>query len=124
VYLNALDQFAKHTLKCRYYVRYCDDFVLLSRDQEQLIEWRGRIETDLRDRLKLELNPRQRLAPVSNGIDFLGYIVRREYKLVRRRVVRHLQEKLRAFEAQERGQVCTYSIICNKRWLLSSQMTK
>ena len=32
VYLNALDQFVKHTLKCRYYLRYCDDFVLLSQD--------------------------------------------------------------------------------------------
>ena len=27
VYLNVLDQFIKHQLKCRYYVRYCDDFV-------------------------------------------------------------------------------------------------
>ena len=41
VYLNGLDQFVKHTLKCRHYLRYCDDFVLLSRDAEQLHEWGG-----------------------------------------------------------------------------------
>ena len=29
VYLNSLDQFVKHTLKVRHYVRYVDDFVLL-----------------------------------------------------------------------------------------------
>lgn len=29
VYLNHLDQFVKHELKCRHYLRYCDDFVLL-----------------------------------------------------------------------------------------------
>ncbi|MEN8133201.1 MAG: hypothetical protein ABFS45_24085 [Pseudomonadota bacterium] len=100
VYLNGLDQFVKHSLKCRYYLRYCDDFVLLSHDREQLVEWCGRIEAYLRDTLQLELNPRERFAPVTNGIDFLGYIVRRDYRLVRRRVVNHLQEKLRAFEAQ------------------------
>lgn len=49
---------------------------------------------------KLELNPRERLAPVGNGIDFLGYIARRDYRLVRRRVVGHLREKLRAFERE------------------------
>ena len=98
VYLNGLDQFVKHTLKCRHYLRYCDDFVLLSDSPEQLAEWRGRIETWLRDALCLELNSRQLLAPVSNGINFLGYIVRRDYLLVRRRVVNHLKEKLRGFE--------------------------
>ncbi len=40
------------------------------------------------------------MAPVSNGIDFLGYIVRRDYLLVRRRVVGHLKAKLQVFEAQ------------------------
>lgn len=100
VYLNGLDQFVKHELKCRHYLRYCDDFVLLARDAAQLDEWRGRIEAYLRDALKLELNPRQRLAPVSNGVDFLGYVVRRDYLLVRRRVANHLQCRLRDFAAR------------------------
>jgi len=73
VYLNALDQFVKHHLKCRYYLRYCDDFVLLSRDRTQLLQWREQIACFLRERLKLALNPtRQRLQPVSNGIDWFG----------------------------------------------------
>lgn len=100
VYLNGLDQFVKHELKCRHYLRYCDDFVLLSRDAQQLDAWRAHIETYLHDALKLELNPRQRLAPVSNGVDFLGYVVRRDYLLVRRRVVNHLQCRLRDYAAR------------------------
>lgn len=40
VYLNELDQFVKHTLKCRCYVRYVDDFVLLHEDRERLLQWR------------------------------------------------------------------------------------
>ena len=51
--------------------------------------------------LRLRLNPtRERLAPVSNGIDFLGYIVRWDYLLVRRRVVNHLEEKLSDYEGR------------------------
>jgi hypothetical protein len=101
VYLNVLDQFVKHQLKCRHYLRYCDDFVLLSPDREQLIEWRGRIEEHLCTRLLLELNPnRERLRPVSDGVDFLGYIVRRDYLLVRNRVVNNLRERLAAYEVE------------------------
>jgi len=100
VYLNRLDQFVKHELKCRHYLRYCDDFILLAHDPDTLREWRGCIEEFLRDKLALALNPKQRLAPVSNGIDFLGYIVRRDYLLVRRRVVNNLKTRLRAYEAR------------------------
>lgn len=100
VYLNELDQFVKHTLKCRHYLRYCDDFVLVSHDHDQLREWQQKIERFLHGCLSLELNPKQRLQPVSNGIDFLGYIVRRDYLLVRRRVINHLKEKLRTYEKQ------------------------
>jgi retron-type reverse transcriptase len=99
VYLNGLDQFVKHHLKCRYYLRYCDDFVLLSRDREELLRWRHQIEGYLGEKLRLELNhKRQRLQPVTNGVDFLGYIVRRDYLLVRRRVVNNLRAKLSRYE--------------------------
>lgn len=99
VYLNSLDQFVKHKLKCKYYIRYCDDFLLLSRNREELLRWRERIKQYLRESLLLELNPkRQRLQPISNGVDFLGYIVRKDYLLVRRRVVANLIAKLREYE--------------------------
>jgi len=99
VYLNQLDQFIKHHLKCRYYLRYCDDFVMLSEERDRLLKWRDGIEEFLKYRLKLRLNhKRQSLQTVSNGIDFLGYIVRRNYILVRRRVVNNLKSKLEAYE--------------------------
>ena len=77
VYLNALDQFVKHTLKARYYIRYVDDFVLLHRDRTTLTSWTNQINKFLKSDLILELNLRRCIIrPVSNGIDFLGYIVR------------------------------------------------
>jgi len=99
IYLNELDQFVKHTLKCRHYVRYVDDFVLLSRDKEELVRWRGATDQFTRERLNLTLHPvRRKLLPVSNGIDFLGYIIRHNYILVRRRVVNNLKVKIKAFK--------------------------
>lgn len=99
VYLNELDQFVKHHLKCRYYLRYCDDFVMLSEERDKLIKWKAEVERFLAERLKLRLNKkRQSLQPVSNGINFLGYIVRRNYILVRRRVLNNLKSRLSAFE--------------------------
>jgi RNA-directed DNA polymerase len=84
-------------LKCRHYIRYCDDFVLLSADRDELVAWRDRIETYLHEEPDLELNPRERLRPASDSIDFLGYIVRRDYRLVRRRVVNAGKARLRAY---------------------------
>ncbi len=55
VYLNELDQFIKHQLKCRYYLRYVDDLILLDRDPARLRDWRGAIVRFLADRLQLEL---------------------------------------------------------------------
>ncbi len=101
VYLNALDQFVKHHLKCRHYLRYCDDFILLSDNRDVLLKWKSEIRTFLKKTLKLALNEkRQSLAPVSNGINFLGYIVRKDYVLVRRRVVNNLRAKLSCFETR------------------------
>jgi len=99
VYLDVLDQFVKHRLKCRYYVRYTDDFVLLNTSVEKLRFWQEKIKEFLESELKLELNARRtKLQQVSNGIDFLGYIVRKDYVLVRRRVVNNMDRKLKYFE--------------------------
>lgn len=95
VYLNELDQFVKHRLKCSHYVRYCDDFILLDNSKQRLEYFRGEIEQFLADKLLLKLNPRYHaVLPVSNGINYLGYIVHRNYRLVRKRVVSNLNEKL------------------------------
>jgi RNA-directed DNA polymerase len=101
VYLNELDQFVKHHLKSRYYIRYCDDFVLLHKEKAKLLEWREKIREFLKTGLRLVLNDqRQTLGPISNGIDFLGYIVRPDYLLVRQRVVNRLKERLSDFESR------------------------
>ena len=98
VYLNELDQFAKHVLKCRFYVRYVDDFILISPRREKLAEWRNHIEAFLEKRLALRLKEKSKIKKVSDGSDFLGYIIRPSYILSRKRVVNNLKYKLALFQ--------------------------
>lgn len=56
VYLNELDQFVKHKLKERYYVRYVDDFIIVGNDLERLKNDMIEINEFLKANLKLELN--------------------------------------------------------------------
>jgi hypothetical protein len=100
VYLNELDQYLKHELKCRHYLRYVDDFILLADNPERLLAWRGQIQAFLREHLQLELKALSAPKPVKSGVDFLGYIVYPHYRLVRRRVVGNLRERLEAFQSQ------------------------
>ena len=85
--------------------------MLLSADRDELLCWRQLIERYLDSELSLELNPRERLRPLSDGVDFLGYIVRRDYRLVRRRVVAALRARLRAYReclVSEQAGIVTY----------------
>jgi RNA-directed DNA polymerase len=73
VYLNSLDQFVKQRLRCRCYVRYCDDFLLFHDDKAVLHEWRGDIVEHLAT-LRLTLHEARAVVyPVRTGIPFLGF---------------------------------------------------
>ncbi len=112
VYLNALDQFVKHQLKARFYIRYMDDLILVHKDHERLRHWQTEITRFLIESLKLSVNNRAtRIAPISGGIDFVGFITKPHYRLVRRRVIGNLKIKLLMFESQlveHRGNTTLY----------------
>ena len=56
VFLNELDQFVKHKLKVKYYIRYVDDFVILHNDKQTLETYKEKINNFLKT-IKLELHP-------------------------------------------------------------------
>jgi len=99
VYLNEFDQFIKHQLKIKYYIRYCDDFVIISKDKEYLQSLIVKISEFLRDELKLTLHPRKvEIRKISQGIDFLGYVVLPHYKILRtntkKRILRRITSNI------------------------------
>ena len=101
VYGNRLDKFVKHTLHIKYYIRYMDDFIILSPDLAQLKEWVKRIEEFLEEEMKLHVNPKSTILYAGNGIDFCGYIHHPEYRKVRKASVRRLKNDVKHLEAGE-----------------------
>ena len=94
-YLNELDQFIKRTLKIKYYLRYVDDMVVLSKNPAQIRQWRYQINHFLEQKLTLKLHPaKDKYGSVYQGIDFVGYLVKPNYVLARKRVVKNLKTKL------------------------------
>jgi len=98
VYLNELDQFVKRTLRCRYYVRYVDDMVMLSEDREQLLRWRQETELFLDARLRLTLRAEGREPmPVRRGIEFVGWGTWWNYRVPRRRTLSRMRRAVADF---------------------------
>jgi hypothetical protein len=86
VYLNVLDQHVKHQLRCRHYVRYVDDFVLLHESAQWLNAARDDIAAFLPARLGARLNDRKTiLQPIERGIDFVGHVIKPWHRSTRRR---------------------------------------
>jgi retron-type reverse transcriptase len=75
IYMNKFDQFAKHKLKAKYYIRYADDFVFLSHHKTHLTGLLPKIESFLADNLALTLHPHKvSISTYASGIDFLGWV--------------------------------------------------
>lgn len=99
IYLNELDYYVKHTLKCRHYLRYMDDIVMLSESKHQLWDWKTDIEIFLDD-IYLRLHPRKQVvAPSRHGIDWLGYITYPDHIRVRNRNIHRVYERMQRIEA-------------------------
>ncbi|MDD5072088.1 MAG: reverse transcriptase/maturase family protein [Patescibacteria group bacterium] len=95
VYLNELDQFVKHKLKIKYYLRYVDDILIIHENPEQLKKWRKQISHFLNEYLNLQLHPKKTvLQSIYKGINFVGFVVKPHHLLTRRKIVGNLKKKL------------------------------
>ncbi len=98
IYLNELDQFVKHKLKAKYYIRYVDDFVIMGKNTKDLVNSEIEIQSFLQGELDLSLHPKKTVIQhKSKGIDFLGYIIRERYLLVRKRIVKSFKRRIYFF---------------------------
>lgn len=102
VYLDALDQHAKHDLRERHYVRYMDDFVFVHHDKGRLHAIRMHLERWLGDRLGLELNAKTQVFPVATrsgrALDFVGYRIWPYHRRLRTSSIRRIKATLRRMQ--------------------------
>lgn len=101
VYLNELDQFVKHILKMKFYIRYVDDFIILDTSEKKLENCIKRIDGFVKNNLFLQLHPiKTFIKKAEVGIDFLGYVIRSDYILVKKGVMNNFNKKI--FEAERK----------------------
>jgi len=98
VYMNEFDQFMKHQVKAKYYIRYADDFIIFSDNKEQLKTVLLQISAFLEFRLGLKLHPdKVFIKTVASGVDFLGWTHFPDHRVLRtvtkRRAFRNIREK-------------------------------
>lgn len=95
IYLNELDQFIKHGLRIKYYIRYTDDFIIAHQDRNILVNLIPMIGVFLEEGLKLRLHPKKIiLRSFTQGVDFLGYVVRPYYSVMRTRTRKRMFKKI------------------------------
>ncbi|MDW3683900.1 RNA-directed DNA polymerase [Cupriavidus sp. CV2] len=102
VYLDALDQHAKHQVRARHYIRYVDDFLLLHESPQWLNAAHDDIEAFLPRELGARLNPAKTiLQPVARGVDFVGQVIRPWVRTTRARTVNEGASRLRQMGAHD-----------------------
>jgi RNA-directed DNA polymerase len=97
VYLNPLDHYIKRILKVRHYIRYADDFVILSSRKDHLSKLFPYIANFLNNNLHLSLHEAQpSLCTVASGIDFLGWTHFPDHRVVRAKTLKKMWHVLDA----------------------------
>lgn len=123
-YLSNFDHWVKEELGIKHYYRYCDDLVILGTDKPQLHKIRVAITEKLAE-LKLQLKPNYIVRPVTEGIDFVGYVHFGTHTLLRKSIK---QSVARAVAENRQASVASYygwPKYCNAKNLLKKlAMTK
>ena len=133
--LTPLDNFIKQTLRVKYYVRYMDDLLIFGETKNKLKSHLKRLNEFIKT-LHLSFNQKTRLAPMSNGISYLGYtyfIDRRKsdnkpifkIKLRRSTVLRarkKIANEISLFKAGKTNYLHAYSIFNAYRSILKKEL--
>lgn len=104
----ALDHPLKDRLRTRFYYRYCDDGAVLAGSKEEL--WRIRdIIHECVESIGLKIKANERVFPVTEGIDFLGYVIYPTHALIRKRIKQKFARKMGDVKSRKRRSVLTAS---------------
>lgn len=96
VYMDWFDQYMKHRLKAEYYIRYADDFVVMSTDKKELEHILIQTKFFLRGNLFLDLHPdKVSIKTFSSGVDFLGWIHFPHHRVLRTVTKRRMFKNLK-----------------------------
>lgn len=76
IYLNELDRFVKHEMKCKAYLRYGDDFIIFHRDKKILLQIKDKTSDFIENTLNLKIHLKNNLIiKAEHGLKFLGVVM-------------------------------------------------
>ncbi len=102
VYMHEFDMFIKQELRVKYYLRYADDFAILSDDKKYLEEILPKMEKFLKEKLKLQLHENKvYIKTYATGVDFLGWIHFPHHRQIRTTTKRKMIRKLKGYPKPE-----------------------
>jgi len=108
VYLNELDQYVKHILKAKYYIRYVDDFVILDNFPDNLQVFRDKIEPFCGEHLALYLHPdKSKIHNLKNGVGFLGMRLYPSHRRIKKKNIQRFERKLLQLKADSENEIVT-----------------
>lgn len=102
VYMHEFDRYIKQNLQVKYYLRYADDFVVLSPDSAYLLKILPYMEAFLHEQLKLELHPdKVFIKTFASGVDFLGWVHFPYHRQLRTTTKRKILKRVRGYPKPE-----------------------
>lgn len=96
-----LDHHLKDEMGVKHYFRYCDDGLVLAESKEELWLIRDAIH-EMLEAIGLEIKPNERVFPVSEGIDFVGYKIYPDHVLLRKRIKKKFAAKIKKIKSRKR----------------------
>ena len=92
-FLSKIDHLIKEKLKCKYYIRYMDDLVILDSDKSKLKNIYSDI-VKLIESFDLKVNDKSRIYNLSNGVNFLGY----NFKINNGLIIRYKKDTIKRID--------------------------
>jgi retron-type reverse transcriptase len=112
VYLDKLDQYAKHELKLTYYARYVDDIVAIGTDGSELHDKYEKMAKFVDVELGLKLHPNKKeINKVEHGVNFVGYIIKPHSKYIRRSTINNMYQRTKLCKRFEELRATTNSYL-------------
>ena len=99
-----LDHYLKDRYGVRHFYRYCDDGVVLGSSKAELWAIRDAVHERLAQ-IDLKVKANDRVFPVTEGIDFLGYVIYPDHVRLRKRIKKTFARKMHKVKSRKRRRV-------------------
>lgn len=103
LYHNDIDHRMIDVHGARYYFRFCDDIFILGESKRELWRLRDCLHIEA-DKMGLTIKSSERVAPISAGMDALGYVNYGSHTLLRKRIKVNAARKLSKLKSRKRRQ--------------------